>query len=74
MKLHFTADQESHLAQLASQVGKRPEQLITEAALFLLEDDTRFREAVQHGLEQADAGNLIEEDEMDRRFERLVSG
>jgi len=48
-----------------------PAQLVKEAALRLLEDDTRFRIAVRQGIQQADQGQLIEEDEMDARVRRL---
>jgi hypothetical protein len=47
--------------------------LVKEAALRLLEDDIRFCNAVRQGIEQADQGHLIEEDEMDARVRRLFS-
>ena len=46
-----------------------PEQ---EAALRLLQEDARFRAAVQEGVAQADRGEFIEEEEMDARFEQMV--
>jgi predicted transcriptional regulator len=45
--------------------------MVKEAVLRLLEDDTRFRNAVRQGIQQADQGQLIEEDEMDARVRRL---
>ncbi len=74
MELHLTSEQEAHLSRIARHEGKNPEQLVLDAALNLLEGDRRFREAVQRGLDQANAGNFIEEDEMDTRFEKMIRG
>ena len=74
MELHLTPEQEAHLHQIALHEGKDPEQLVIDAALNLLHRDDQFREAVQHGLDQANAGNFIEEEEMDARFEKMIRG
>lgn len=42
------------------------------AALRLLEEDTRFRAAVREGIAQADRGEFIEEEEMDARLEQML--
>jgi predicted transcriptional regulator len=57
--------------KIAMHEGIDPAQLVKEAALRLLEDDTRLHDAVRQGIEQADRGQLIEEDEMDARIRRL---
>ncbi len=74
MELHLTPEQEAHLQQIAQHEGKNPEQLMIDTALHLLDSDRRFREAVQRGLDQADAGIFIEEEEMDARFEKMIRG
>lgn len=71
MEVHFTLEQEARLAKIATHEGIDPAQLVKEAALRVLEDDARFRAAVRQGMEQADRGQLIEEDEMDARVKRL---
>jgi predicted transcriptional regulator len=71
MEVHFTHEQEVGLLKIATHQGIDPAQLVKEAALRLLEDDTRFRAAVRQGIEQADRGQMIEEDEMDARVRRL---
>jgi len=71
MEVHFTHEQEVRLLKIATHEGIDPAQLVKEAALRLLEDDARFRAAVRQGIEQADRGQLIEEDEMDARVRRL---
>jgi predicted transcriptional regulator len=74
MEIHLTPEQEAHLHQIALHEGKNPEQLVIDAALHLLDGDRRFREAVQRGIDQANAGNFIEEEEMDARFEKMIRG
>jgi predicted transcriptional regulator len=72
MEVHFTPEQEAKLSEIASQAGTDAEHLVKDAALRLLERDTRFRAAVRKGIEQADRGQFIEEKEMDARIDRLL--
>ena len=71
MEVHFTPDIEAQLQQLAISTGTDAEQLVKDAALRLLQEDARFRAAVRKGIEQADRGEFIEEEEMDTRIERM---
>jgi len=71
MEVHFTPEEEARLSEIATHAGKHAEQLVKDAAMRLLEDDARFRAAVRKGIEQADRGEFIEEDEMDARIERM---
>ncbi|MGO9648244.1 MAG: CopG family ribbon-helix-helix protein [Terriglobales bacterium] len=72
MEVRFTPEQEAQLSQIASQAGIDPESLVKDAALRLLERDARFRAAVQKGLEQADRGEFVDEDEMQARIDRML--
>ena len=72
MEIHFTPEQEAHLAQIATQAGTDAERLVKEAAVRLLEEDVRFRAAVRQGIAQADRGEFIEEEEMDARLEKML--
>ena len=72
MELHFTPEEEAHLAQIASKEGTDAERLVKEAALRLLESDARFRAAVRKGVAQADRGEFIDEQEMDARLEQML--
>ena len=72
MEVHFTPEQEAHLAKIASTTGTNPEELVKDATLRLLQEDAHFRAAVQEGIAQADRGEFIEEDEMDARFEEML--
>ena len=71
MEVHFTHEQEARLLKIATHEGIDPAQLVKEAALRLLEDDTLFRNAARQGIQQAEQGQLMEEDEMDARVRRL---
>jgi predicted transcriptional regulator len=72
MEVHFTPEQEAQLAKVASTAGTKPEALVRDATLRMLEDDARFRAAVREGIAQADHGEFIEEEEMDARFEEML--
>jgi predicted transcriptional regulator len=71
MEVQFTPEEEARLARVATQEGVNPTELVKSAALRLLEDDARFRAGVQKGIEQADRGEFIEEEEMDARVKRM---
>ena len=71
MEVHFTPDIEAQLQQLATSTGTEPEQLLKDAALRLLQEDAQFRAAVRKGIEQADRGEFIEEEDMNSRVERM---
>jgi predicted transcriptional regulator len=71
MEVRFTPEEEARLAKIATQVGVAPAELVKDAALRLLEDDARFRVGVRKGIEQADRGEFIEEEEMDARVKRM---
>lgn len=72
MEVHFTPEQEAMLAEIANQAGTNSEGLVKHAALRLLQQDMRYRAAVQKGLEQADRGELLDEQEMDARINRML--
>ena len=72
MEVDFTPEQEAQLSRIATKAGTDPQGLVKDAALRLLEEDARFRAAVQEGIEQADRGQFIEEAEMDARLEQML--
>ena len=72
MEVHFTPEEAARLSEIAAHEGIGTEQLVKDAALHLLEDDAAFRAAVQKGLEQADRGEFIEEEEMDERINSML--
>ena len=72
MEVHFTPEQEAQLAQIATNEGTEPERLVKDAALRLLQEDARFRDAVREGIAQADRGEFIEDDKMSARLEQML--
>jgi predicted transcriptional regulator len=72
MEVHFTPEQEAQLAEIANQSGTDAEHLVKNAALRLLERETSFRAAVQRGIEQANRGEFVPDDEMEARIERML--
>ncbi len=72
MEIPLTPEQEAQLRRLAEHLGKDPGQMVIDAALRVLDEDDRLRAAVQKGIEQADRGEFIEEEEMDARVERML--
>jgi predicted transcriptional regulator len=72
MEVPFTAEQEAQLARTATQSGTDAPHFVKDAALRLLEEDARFRADVHEGIAQANRGELIEEEEMDARFEQML--
>jgi hypothetical protein len=72
VEVHFTPEQEAQLAQIATKEGIDAERLVKDAALRLLQEDTRFRTAVLEGIAQAERGEFIDEAEMDVRLEQML--
>lgn len=72
MEIHLSPDQEAKLSQIANYTGKGKEELVMDAALRLLEEDAAFRTAVRKGVEQADRGEFLLDEEMDARVRRMT--
>jgi predicted transcriptional regulator len=64
MEVHFTPEQEAQLSKIASRAGKDAEHWVKDVALRAVEETTRFRMAVIEGVEQADRGELIDDDDV----------
>jgi len=71
MELPLSPEQERELSQLANRKGRKPGELAREVIGFYLEHEARFVDAVKRGIASADAGNLIEHDEVMARVDRL---
>jgi hypothetical protein len=68
MEVHFTPEQETQLAKVASTAGTAPEALVKRAALCLLEDDARFIEAALHGEAAVERGDYLMHEQMADRL------
>jgi predicted transcriptional regulator len=71
MEVHFTPEEEAELSKMAGKIGTNAEHLVKDAALRLLEEESRFLAAVEKGIAAADRGEFIEEEEMSARIDRM---
>jgi predicted transcriptional regulator len=71
MEVHFTPEQEAELAKVAGISGVDTEAFVRNAALRLI-DEAEYLAAVQKGIDEADRGEFIEEEELDRRVEEML--
>ena len=72
MEVHFTPEQEAQLSRIATYAGTDAEQLVKDAVLRLVEEDVRFRAGVRRGTEQADRGELLNNNDVKARIERIL--
>ena len=71
MEVHFSSEVETRLCQVASANGKNAEQLVKDTVARMLENQARFTEGVQKGIEQADRGEFLEHKDVLSRMDRL---
>lgn len=74
MLVQFTPEQESQLFDLAARHGVDPTLLVRDTALQLLAEDQDLQAAVREGIAQADRGELLDSDEVDILFEKMLRG
>jgi len=72
MEVHLPQQQETRLRALASQTGRKTDELVQEAVSQLLAYNEWFQAQVQIGIDQIARGEFVEEEEMDARVERLL--
>jgi predicted transcriptional regulator len=56
---------------MATKAGTKPERFVKDVLVRYLDDEARFLAAVERGIEAAERGEFIEEDEMDARIEHM---
>ncbi len=71
MEVQFTPEQEAQLARMAAMAGTNPERFVQDVLVRYIEDEARFFAAVERGIEAAERGEFIEEEEMDARVEHM---
>ena len=72
MEVHFSADVETRLQQLAIANGKDAEQLVKDTVARMLENQSHFVAGVQKCIEQADRGDVVEHQDVVDRVNRLL--
>jgi predicted transcriptional regulator len=64
MEVSFAPELESKLRQIASQTGKRAEQVVQELVANYFDHDEWFRREVQKGIASLDCGNAVKHDDV----------
>lgn len=64
MQVNFTPEQEAKLSTAAERRGMKAERFVKETALLWVEENERFRAAVREGVDQAERGELIEDQQV----------
>ena len=72
MHIDLTPEQEARIAALAHRDGKDLRDVMIDTAVWLLEMDAAQDMALTRSIAQADRGEFIEEEEMDRRFAQMM--
>ena len=72
MEVNLTPDQVEQLNKLASSTGRRADELVQEAIDNLLAYNQWFRKEVEIGLAQVRQGELVEDEEVRVRIERII--
>ena len=72
MVIELTAEQEAWLEEIALHAGRSAQSLVASLASDFLRENQRFHEGVREGLAQANAGQFVEEDEMQALWQRLL--
>ncbi len=71
MEVHFTPELQAKVDRVAAENNSGADEYVQQVVERYLDDDARLRAAVRKGIEQADRGEFIEEEEMDARVERM---
>ena len=71
MEVPLTADQLSHLAQVAEAKGRSADALAQEVLTCYLEEEARFAQAVKLGEAQLDRGDYLTHDQVTQRVKQL---
>ena len=72
MEVNLTPDQVEQLNELASSTGRRADELVQEAVDNLLAYNVWFRKEVETGLAQVSRGDLVEDEEVLTRINRII--
>ncbi len=73
MEIELSPELQAKLDRIASQQGRDSKSLVHEAVERLVGYDEWFLRQVEIGLEQADRGELLEDNEVAARMENLIA-
>ena len=73
MDVHVTPEQEAKLVDLATRTGRQTAELVHTAVNRLIDEDSRFLEAVERGFASLDRGEYVSHEDVGARLARLLS-
>jgi predicted transcriptional regulator len=72
MEISLAPELEAKLKQIASQTGKRADQVVQELVASYFDHDEWFKQEVEKGLASLDRGKFVSHKEVRRRMERVL--
>ena len=72
MELDFTSEQQAQIAQIAIKAGTAPEHLVRNAVMRLLDEDSRFMDAVALGEAALERREFVTHERMGDRLRRFL--
>jgi predicted transcriptional regulator len=73
MPVHFDAELQGKLSDLATRTGRKEVDVVQAALIRYIEYETGFMEAVERGIAAAERGEFVDEEEMRARIERILT-
>jgi predicted transcriptional regulator len=73
MEVHLNPDLQAKLTRLAAEQGRNAEALVQEAIARLVDYDEWFIREVERGLASAERGDLLTDEEVGTRIEKLIA-
>lgn len=72
MEVPLKPEVETQINRIAAVTGQDAPNFVAELVERYIGEEARFLAGVQRGIDQADRGEFIDEEEMDARFERII--
>lgn len=72
MDVHVTPEQEAKLIDIAARTGRQAGELVHTAVNRLIDEESRFLEAVEQGFASLDRGEYVTHEDVGARLERLL--
>jgi predicted transcriptional regulator len=72
MEISFAPELEAKLDRIASQAGKRPDEIVRELVSSYLDHDEWFKREVGKGLASLDQGKTVSHDDVRRQMDRIL--
>lgn len=72
MEISFAPELKAKLERIASEAGKRPDEIVRELVASYLDHDEWFKQEVVKGLTSLDQGRSVSHEEVRRQMDRIL--